>query len=660
MIGWALLPLLVLCIALRTRTRTVQTLLALSMVVLGVWLSASQLASIHTPMLSRSYWMMQADATVDEVQTGEGKQKLVLSHLQSERLKPEDASVKLRVSVRLKGLKLEEGDKVRLRLTAFPPSRPTHPDGFDFGRYFALRGIGGVGYAVGKVELLSHAPTDKTGIWGRTDQSFTRWRSQIEEVIMAALPQPEAGITLALITGEQGRITDDVREVMQNSSLAHMLAISGMNMVIVCGVVFYMIRLCLACIPVLALRAPIKQVAALAALLSGAAYLLLADMPVSATRAYVMVAFFFGAMLYKREADTLRSLVLAAWVILLINPSSITEISFQLSFVATLALILVYRRVRGLNEVLRTKEKSWVWRAGAYVLQIAFTSLVAGLATAPLMMYHFNHFTPYGILANVLASPLITFITSPFLMLALVSAPFGLHPWPLQWAGIGVSGMVWIGEWVAALPYASIPIPSISTSALMAMMLALSALLWCTRTWQRVLCLVVALALGVSGWGKTQPDILMAEDGSAVAVKTGEAAWLLLKGTPRNFHASQWQQITTSTFTPYTQAVKQGAQHGWACKESWCEGMVSGKRVRVGMDYKSTAPLCKPDTDILLTSFYSNRRDCVAKGATRIDKDALERLGAHAVWVEGATVKIWHPCGMRQHQPWMRCDDDIR
>jgi competence protein ComEC len=655
MVGVAIVPLIMLCIAIRSRASLLQPLLMLAIALLGVWLSSWQLMSLNTPMLSRSYWMMDVQATVDDVLTGEGKQKLVLSHLQSNRLNPEDAAVRLRVSVRLNGLKLHAGDRVRLRLTAFPPSRPTHPDGFDFGRYFTLRGIGGVGYGVGKPELLFPASLQKKGIAAQSDQLFTRWRSQIEEEVMTTLPQPEAGITLALITGEQGRITDDVRVVMQNSSLAHLLAISGMNMVIVCGIVFYIVRLALACIPVLALRSPIKQVAALAALLSGAMYLLLADMPVSAARAYVMVAFYFGAMLCKREADTLRSLVLAAWVILLVNPASITEISFQLSFVATLALILVYRRVRGMNEMLRAKEKSWGWRAGAYVLQIAFTSLVAGLATAPLMIYHFNHFTPYGIVANVLASPLITFITSPLLIVALIAAPFGLHAVTLQWAGVGVSGMVAIGEWVAALPYASIPLPSISTFALCAMMLSLSAMLWCHRVWQRLVFLTFACVLALSGWAKVQPDILMAEDGSAVAVKVDADAWVLLKGTPRNFHATQWQQITTGIFTPYAQAVKQGAQHGWVCRDTWCEGMVRGKRVRLGMDYTSPAKLCKPDTDILLTSFYSNRRECEAKGALRIDKDALERLGAHALWVEGDSVRIWHPCSTRQHQPWMRC-----
>ncbi len=635
----------------------------LSCVTLLAGMAFSQWHLDHTEaiMLSRGYNAVRLTANVREVIAGEERQKLVLDHLEGERLEANDSRVKLRLSARNTPVELKVGDHIRFLATIFPPSRPSYPDGFDFGRYFAMRSIGGVGYVLGKpVVMTQDVSADSprpflTSFVDGIDQTFAAWRDGIQRYVMRILPQPEAGITLALITGQQELITPEVKRVMQVSSLAHMLAISGMNLVIACGMVFFLIRLCLTALFPFAARLPIKQIAAFSALISGAMYLLLADTPVSAARAYVMVACFFVAILFDREADSLRSLVLSAWIIMLANPESVTEISFQLSYIATLALILVYRQVRRMNEGMRARERNYAWRMGAYVGQMGFMSLVAGLATAPLMIYHFNQFTPYGVLANVLAEPPITFLTSPALIVALVAAPFGLADIPMRVAAFGVTMMIRVAEMTAAIPHANVLLPSISTPTLFLMLICLAAMLAARRSWHFGLCLTGLFLLGISGYLYASPDLLIAEDGSAVAVKQRPHQWLLLKGTARNFHVSQWQQATTDLFIPYASALKKGEAGTWQCADQWCDGKVQGRTVRVGFDYHTTAPLCLDDTDVVLTTFYSDRWQCGAKHATRIDRNSLQQRGSHAVWLEEKTPQLWYSCLEKAHQPWMRC-----
>ena len=654
-----------LTVAQRTCPYRFQWAITCLTILAGLAFSDWHLQRSETVMLSRGYRMVHLNAKVDDIIAGEERQKLILSHLEGERLEKGDANVTLRLSMRGTASGLAKGDHIRFLATIFPPSRPSYPDGFDFGRYFALRGIGGVGYLLGKPVLTEHplsAPASLKIIDHLSetiDTQFALWREGVQRYIMGTLRQPEAGITLALITGQQELITAETKRVMQISSLAHMLAISGMNLVIACGMVFFLIRLGLAAIPTVAPRLPIKQVAALSALISGAMYLLLADIPVSAARAYVMVACFFLAILCNREADTLRSLVISAWIIMLANPASVTEISFQLSYTATLALILVYRRVRLVNESMRAREKRVGWRILAYVGQMAFTSLVAGLATAPLMVYHFNQFTPYGVLANVLAAPPITFLTSPALIVALVAAPFGLADIPMQVAAFGVTLMVWVARMTAAIPHANITLPSISTFALILMFIVLACMLTVRRPWHYAVCLLCLAVLGASGWLHHSPDLLMAEDGSAIAVKQQPHRWLLLKGTERNFHVSQWQQTTTDRFIPYAAAFKKGEAGDWQCEDQWCNGKLRGKPVRVGFDYHTSQPLCLADSAIVLTTFYSNRWRCGARQTVRIDRDSLQAHGSYAIWVEEQKApEIWYSCMEKAHQPWMRCGTD--
>src|SRR5690606_25389684 len=171
-------------------------------------------------------------------------------------------------------------------------------------------------------------------------------RDSLSRRLREVLPGRQGAIAAALIVGDRAAIDEADNEALRISSLAHLLAISGLHMAILTGLVFGVVRLGLAAVPWTAYRLPAKKVAAAAALLAGAVYLLLSGGTVATQRAFVMAAVALTAVLLDRPAISLRALALAAVLILAISPHSLLDAGFQMSFAATAALVAGYEALR--------------------------------------------------------------------------------------------------------------------------------------------------------------------------------------------------------------------------------------------------------------------------------------------------------------------------
>src|SRR3954469_25680801 len=238
---------------------------------------------------------------------------------------------------------------------------------------------------------------------------------------------------------------------MYISSLAHVLSISGYHMALVAGVVFFVLRAGLALVPSLARRRPIKKWSAAGALIAAAAYLLLSGAEVATQRSFIMTAIVLIGVMADRPALTLRTLAIAAIAVLLIAPQSVVHPSFQMSFAATLALIAIYERglpwMSNANTSRAARVAMW---GGREIVTLVLASLVAGLATTPYAAYHFHRIAPYGVLANLLAMPIVSIWVMPAGLLALLTMPFGFDAdfWRLM--GEGIRWMDAVALWVAA------------------------------------------------------------------------------------------------------------------------------------------------------------------------------------------------------------------
>ena len=197
---------------------------------------------------------------------------------------------------------------------------------------------------------------------------------------------------------------------------------------------------------------PIRKIAALGALAAACFYLALSGGNVATQRAFVMAAVMLGAVLVERRALSLRSVALAALILLIWRPEALLSVGFQMSFAATIALVAVFRWLRD-HRAQSPKPRATGWRRLMRPLvEAALCSLVAGIATAPFAAFHFNRVAAYGLAGNLLAMPLVALLVMPFAVAAFALMPFGLEAWPLAIMELGLEGLLAAAATVAAWP----------------------------------------------------------------------------------------------------------------------------------------------------------------------------------------------------------------
>ncbi len=274
-----------------------------------------------------------------------------------------------------------------------PPGGAAEPGGFDFQRHAWFQSLGGVGYT--RVPALLLSPPEPG------DQRLFSMRMRMSAAVQAAIPGQPGAFAAAVLTGDRSGLEQGPVQDMRDSNIAHLLAISGLHMGLLTGFVYSALRIGLALIPVLALRYPIRKWAAVGALGAGAFYLALSGGNVATERAFIQVAVMFTAVLLDRRAITLRSVAIAAIIVLLHRPETLLSPGFQMSFAATTALVAVFNGLQGAPWM-----RKWPgWVKGIWALVVS--SVVAGGATAPFAAAHFNRLAVYGVIANLLTVPVM-------------------------------------------------------------------------------------------------------------------------------------------------------------------------------------------------------------------------------------------------------------
>jgi ComEC/Rec2-related protein len=272
---------------------------------------------------------------------------------------------------------------------------------------------------------------------------------------------------------------------------------------------------------------PTKKIAAAGALVALTTYYMISGFAVSAERAFIMMAINLAAVFFDRPSISLRDIVLSAWVILLLSPSEALGPSFQMSFAETLALVPGYAiwsrrppREHPLLQVAAVKPVVFIIRFFGGIL---LTSMIGGFSTALFAVEHFHRLSAYGLPANLMAMPVISFVVMPMGMFAMLLTPFGLDVIPWKIAGFGLDIVIAIAQMVSAwggnidigkLPGWYFPV-AVAGFLLLAIL----------RTKIRYLgagIAALATALVAVAPSEPPPDIVIAEDGNLVAIVRGQ------------------------------------------------------------------------------------------------------------------------------------------
>lgn len=636
----------------RTRDGPYWLALLLLFATLGVAVAAVRTASVGTVILARPLW---ADVTgiVERVERRPGDVRLTLGDigLSANRM---PAAVPARVRVVARSLEFVPsiGDRIRLRARLSPPPPPSVPGGFDFQRSAFFDGLGAVGFAVGAPERLA------TGRRGGLALNVAALRARISDRLYLALPGQTGAVAAALIVGERAGLDDRTVAAFRDSGLAHLLAISGLHMGLVAGTIFTAIRLGLCLIPGMALRRPIKKMAALAALVGSVAYLVLAGAPVPTQRAFLMTGVVLSAVLADREAVSLRLVALAAAAVLAVQPEVLVGASFQLSFAAVIALVAVYEawRRRGFGDRVEGPIL-WAMRAGRYVVGVAVTSLIATLATAPFVTFHFQAIALGGLLANLLAVPLTAFVTMPAGIAGLLAMLVGAEGWVLPAMGGGIDATLAVADRVVGLTGPAAAVYPLPVSGLVG--LALGGCWWAIWRTRLRWAGVVPMLAGVALWaGVTPPDVLISADGRLSAVAAGtDGEWVVSTTRGNSFSRSVWarrwgvEDGVTLTAWDRTQEVGPGGQgEVLACDDLGCTLRRDGLLLSLATSHEAALEDCAA-ADVLI-ALVRVRTACEGPRMV-IHRPDLRRGGAHAFWLSDGTPRLATVSGRRGDRPWV-------
>ena len=464
-----------------------------------VWLRADWVAA---PRLDRPR-VVTFDATVERVETLAARDSLRLT------IKPADQALPPRVRVNIPQEQadpgLSAGAMIRLRARLMPPPPMALPGSHDYARDFWFQGIGASGRSLGEIQIVK--PVLPTGIAGI--------RARLDHHIRGELPGSAGTVATAFATGDQNAISDEDADAMRRSGLAHLLSVGGLHITAAVGLAMLLTLRLLALSEQLALRFNLVLVAAGAGALAGIAYTILTGSQVPMLRSCIAALIVLVGIAMGREAISLRMLAVAALIILAVRPEAVVGASFQLSFAAVGAIIALHSTKWARRTFMRRDEGLAV-RIGRGMANLLVTGLAVELAVMPFALFHFHKAGIYGVLANIVAIPLTTFVILPLEFAGLLLDSLGLGA-PLWWAvGQSIDILLWIARTVAA----STRMATIGDMSGWALASLTAGGLWLGLWTSRArLFGLAAIGLGIVGAVVTpRPDLLVTGDGRHLAV----------------------------------------------------------------------------------------------------------------------------------------------
>jgi competence protein ComEC len=285
-----------------------------------------------------------------------------------------------------------------------------------------------------------------------------------------------------------------------------------------------------------------------------------------------MIAVVLIGVMLDRPTLTMRTLTVAALIVLFFAPEAVVHPSFQMSFAATLALVAGYER--GVVRVRARQDSSLGARAALWgvneMVGLTLASLLAGFATTPYAAFHFHRLAPYGVLANLLAMPVVSAWVMPMGILGVVAMPFGFDGECWRQMGYGIEWMDAVSLWVASLPgaYGRIDLFGTTTLLLATAGLLVMGLLKTPLRWSGALSMLLGVIVAEKN---PAPDVLVAEDGRTFAVRGADGRLAFHHTGGDTFAIHEWLAADAD----YRDVKDRGLGQRILCDPSGCIGKLA-------------------------------------------------------------------------------------
>ncbi len=560
-----------------------------------------------------------------------------------------DEQIQGRISLVLSGVlprDVAPGDLIRFEAKLRPVRNYRTPGVFDMESWWKARGVmvSGRATSLSRLDFLGHLTSSP---------DLPAWRYLLESArhrLLTALCSPMqdhefAGIAAALLTGEKSWISAQTRETFSRTGTSHLLAVSGLHMALVSllaggGVYFLLLRSSR-----LLLYLNARKISVSIATIAAFLYAGLAGFSPSAVRAFLMIAAFCTAFLVDRPQNPFNTLAIAAFLILAFEPRDLTSLSFQLSFAAVFFLILFFR-----NRSAQTRGDplTWTRRVLDHLKDLATVTIVASLATAPLIALHFPRLSLAAIPANLVLVPLATFLLMPLLLLgAILFFLVGPGAGAILWNAAAwifspvIPAMEIVSAWRWAAP--PVPRPDCATLLLLYGVLVYAAIL--PEDMRKTKAALIAiffllLAHPVQGWlwkigpKETRLHVLDVGQGTAQVVEFPDGSALVMDG---GGGSNPEFDIGERIVAPFLRSL--GIRKIWAVAASHPE------RDHIG-GLPALLAMFSVD-EFWRNSDTSQTHDWKRLEENRIRNEIPERVFTKRTRIEhaGVTIEIWPPDG---------------
>ncbi len=587
--------------------------------------------NVAAPVIKKETRPVNITATIEEIHPKTHGTQILFKDVYISGFEAQETPKKIRLNVKTKDNGAAIGDKISTLALLSPPPSEVIPGDYNFSLYSYFQQIGAVGYTIADINILQKKEQNSFEIFVQNLR-----RSITNKILDKNIPS-ESSVATALIVGEQGAIPQKDQDNMKVAGTFHIISISGLHLSLAAMIFFLGARYILLLFPSISLAHNTKKIAAIIAIFSSGFYLLISGVPVPAQRSFITTTMILLAIIFDKTAISMRSIAVAAIVVLAIAPESILTPSFQMSFSAAAALVSCFIFLKPMFR--EVNNYGLISKIFAYFFSIVISSLIASLATTPFSIYHFNYFSAYGIVANLIAVPITSFIIMPFEILALFLMPFDLQDIALKPAFYGIHLMLKSAEYIASFPQPFSTIKSMSnTSFVLIIFGGIWLLIWQSKI--RLYGLAPAIIGIILIFFTKTPDIIISQKGNLFALKGDDSQIFFSSMTSERYARTKWQKTLGLRTAMNIKTMP-------SCDYFGCLYNKNGYTTLIAKHPIALVEDCK-NADILVNLTHQNK---ICDAAVSINLYDLKNKGTHTIYL-GDYLEIKNVHDSIGNRPW--------
>ncbi len=518
------------------------------------------------------------------------------------------------------------GDIIRATIVTFPTSKPVSPFGYNFQKNNIYKKISANGYIVGYVKVIKDRDTFKeesffTKLSDFLDYIRESFKDNIKKGIKDHVSKDTASFLIAITLGEYSFLPQHHVDSLRNSSLAHLISISGFHVSTISMFLFFFIRYGLSFFTKISLNYDTKRLSAFITIYFLLFYIFIIGNHTPAIRATIMSIAFLITLTIYFKAISFNSLFLAGIIILTIAPYLIFSASFLLSYIATFALIY-FCNLKFVKNLDYLSKKNLFYRMTFLLSFSVFLTLFIEISIFPLVAYYFGMLPLNGVFANTLSSPVFSFIVMPFMILYFLT-PIFIGKYFLIIAAFGMDTILWIGKFFSTLKFSLIYVDFFSGALLITLLFLYMLALFIKNKYS---FLIIGFFVFFSGFYfiSPSPDIIIDSTGKTLAIRDGKKYFF--SATSDKFVKSLWFKNPNLNYNNPIYKIEDSI-----CEDYHCALFIKEKIVTVSESNKYYKEDCGI-ADIIIITNRENKKIC--SSSIVIDQIFLKNKGSTKIYID--------------------------